>query len=75
MTLLFAMRHDEQGGEMAITDHRGKLLWGTILPGMQRTPLIIELEPVGYLASSAASSEPSAITMATVDRPSLASNR
>lgn len=39
------------GGDLAILDHDGKLLWGLLAPAAQREALILELEPVGFLAS------------------------
>ncbi len=43
------------GGELAILDHDDTLLWGLLTPDAPRVPLILELEPVGFLASHLAS--------------------
>jgi signal transduction histidine kinase len=50
------------GGDFAITDDAGKTLWGTGSPDARREPLIVELEPVGYLLSHSAS--PAALSAA-----------
>lgn len=45
--------HDLLGTELAITDEFGKVQWGLASPGANREPLILELEPIGYLVSAA----------------------
>lgn len=42
------------GGDFAMTDDAGKTLWGQPSPEARREPLILELEPVGYLLSRSA---------------------
>lgn len=42
-------------GDLAILDYDGKLLWGLLAPAARREALILELEPVGFLASVALS--------------------
>ena len=44
-------------GDLAILDYDGKLLWGLLAPAARREALILELEPVGFLASVALSPE------------------
>lgn len=41
--------------DLALLDHDDKLLWGVLAPGAQRQALVIELEPIGFIASTAAS--------------------
>ncbi|MGE5471277.1 MAG: sensor histidine kinase [Bacteroidota bacterium] len=43
------------GGEAAILDAAGRACWGGVADGARREPLILELEAVGYLASTTAS--------------------
>ncbi|UCV18625.1 sensor histidine kinase [Ferribacterium limneticum] len=43
------------GGDFAMIDNAGKTLWGQPSPEARREPLILELEPVGYLLSRTAS--------------------
>lgn len=50
------------GGDFAMTDETGKTLWGQPSPEARREPLILELEPLGYLLSSSAS--PAALSAA-----------
>lgn len=50
------------GGDFAITDDAGQTLWGLSSTEARREPLILELEPVGYLVSQTASA--SALTAA-----------
>lgn len=42
------------GGDAAILDHDETLLWGMLKPGAQRQSVILELEPIGFVASSTA---------------------
>lgn len=37
------------GGDAAITDAQGRILWGVPVTDARREPLVLELEPVGYL--------------------------
>jgi signal transduction histidine kinase len=41
------------GRELAICDAAGHILWGMLPPAARRLPLIIELEPLGWLAADA----------------------
>lgn len=41
------------GDDCAILDADGTVLWGTLPEGAAREPLVVELEPVGYLAAAA----------------------
>jgi signal transduction histidine kinase len=50
------------GGDFAIADDAGKTLWGVPSPDARREPLILELEPVGYLVSRSA--RPAALSAA-----------
>ena len=50
------------GGDFAMTDGAGSAFWGRPSPEARREPLVLELEPVGYLLSSTAS--PAALTAA-----------
>lgn len=50
------------GGDFAMTDDTGKTLWGQTSPEARREPLILELEPLGYLLSGSAS--PAALSAA-----------
>jgi two-component system, NtrC family, sensor kinase len=43
------------GGDFAMTDAAGKTLWGLSSSDARREPLVLELEPVGYIVSSKAS--------------------
>lgn len=43
------------GGDVALLDAAGHTLWGLLSPGARREALILELEPIGFLASSTAS--------------------
>lgn len=42
-------------GDLAILDRNGELLWGLAAPDARREALVLELEPAGFLASTAAS--------------------
>lgn len=42
------------GGDVAIADLQGRALWGVIAANARREPVVLELEPVGYLLSSSA---------------------
>src|SRR5574343_2077552 len=42
------------GGEAAIPDATGKTCWGICSGDARREPLILELEPIGYIASATA---------------------
>ena len=42
--------------ELAISDAAGQTLWGIAPPNAQRLPLILELEPIGYLLGHASDS-------------------
>jgi two-component system, NtrC family, sensor kinase len=50
-------------GDVAILDHDETLLWGVFSPSASRQPVVLELEPIGFLASQTA--EPSALVAAT----------
>lgn len=39
------------GGQLAICDASGHVLWGMLPPSARRLPLVIELEPIGWLAA------------------------
>lgn len=41
------------GRELAICDAAGRVLWGILPPAARRQPLIIELEPLGWLVADA----------------------
>lgn len=41
------------GGRVALLDGAGALIWGELADGAARAPLVLELEPVAYLAASA----------------------
>ena len=43
------------GGDAAILDRDGKAVWGIADSAARREPLILELEPIGFVASGAAS--------------------
>lgn len=43
------------GGDVAILDAAGHTLWGLLSPDARREALIVELEPIGFLASRTAS--------------------
>jgi signal transduction histidine kinase len=43
-------------GDLAILDFDETLLWGVLAPAARRQPLVLELEPIGFIASAAASS-------------------
>ena len=43
-------------GDLAISDAAGQTLWGIAPPDAQRLPLILELEPIGYLLGHASDS-------------------
>ncbi len=45
------------GGEAAILDASGRTAWGLSSGAAQRVPLILELEPLGYIASATARPE------------------
>ena len=47
------------GGDAAILDALGKVCWGELTEAAQRAPLVLELEPIAYLASATAT--PSAL--------------
>ncbi|HLO65231.1 MAG TPA: ATP-binding protein [Azonexus sp.] len=42
------------GGDAALLDYDDTLLWGVLTPGAQRQPVILELEAIGFVASSTA---------------------
>ncbi len=42
------------GGDVAILDAAGKVAWGVLGAAARREPLVLELEPVGFLASATA---------------------
>lgn len=42
------------GGDAAIVDGQGRILWGIALEGARREPVVLELEPIGYLLSNSA---------------------
>jgi len=42
------------GGDVAVLDAEEQLLWGRLDPAARREALILELEPVGFLASNSA---------------------
>lgn len=42
------------GGDAALIDAAGRALWGVPAAAARRVPLVLELEPVGYLASATA---------------------
>jgi two-component system NtrC family sensor kinase len=42
-------------GDLAILDYDETLLWGVLAPAARRQPLVLELEPIGFIASAAAS--------------------
>lgn len=50
------------GGDFAMTDDAGRALWGQPSLEARREPLILELEPLGYLLSNSAS--PAALSAA-----------
>lgn len=41
-------------GDLAILDYDEKLLWGELAAEARRQPLILELEPIGFIASASA---------------------
>lgn len=42
------------GGDVAILDASQRVVWGVLAAASRREPLVLELEPVGYLASATA---------------------
>ncbi|PKO90034.1 MAG: two-component sensor histidine kinase [Betaproteobacteria bacterium HGW-Betaproteobacteria-12] len=40
------------GGDLAICDRAGHVLWGLLPPAARREPLIVELEPIGWLCGA-----------------------
>lgn len=40
------------GGDFAILDANGAVLWGTLAEGALREPVVVELEPIGYVAAA-----------------------
>jgi len=42
------------GGDAAIIDSQGRTLWGIATEGARRDPVVLELEPIGYLLSESA---------------------
>ena len=42
-------------GDLAILDYDETLLWGVLAPAARRQPLVLELEPIGFIACAAAS--------------------
>ncbi len=51
------------GGELAILDFDERLLWGALAPSARRQPVVLELEPIGFVAGEAV--EPAALAAAT----------
>lgn len=47
--------HANLGGDAALLDAKEKVLWGVLTAEARREPIILELEPIGYLASRTAS--------------------
>lgn len=45
---------DLLGGDLAILDFDDTLLWGSLSPSAERRPVVLELEPVGFVASEIA---------------------
>lgn len=43
---------DLLGGATAIVDGQGKVLWGVAPPQARQEPLVVELEPIGFVASA-----------------------
>jgi len=43
------------GGDLAIVGPEGDIMWGIASPDAHREPLILELEPIGYLLSASSS--------------------
>ena len=50
-------------GDLAILDYDETLLWGVLAPAARRQPLVLELEPIGFIASAAASEAVSAAAL------------
>jgi two-component system NtrC family sensor kinase len=50
-------------GDLAILDYDETLLWGVLAPAARRQPLVLELEPIGFIASAAASGAASAAAL------------
>lgn len=46
--------HELLGGKLAILDKHGKVLWGELSPEARREPLVLELEPHGFICSDQA---------------------
>jgi two-component system, NtrC family, sensor kinase len=42
------------GGDVAVLDGDGGLLWGRLSADARREPLVLELEPIGFIASNSA---------------------
>ena len=50
-------------GDLAILDYDETLLWGVLAPAARRQPLVLELEPIGFIASAAPSGAVSAAAL------------
>jgi len=51
-------------GDLAILDYDETLLWGVLAPAARRQPLVLELEPIGFIACAAATGVVSAAALA-----------
>ncbi|WP_374681009.1 sensor histidine kinase [Accumulibacter sp.] len=51
------------GSDLAILDFDERLLWGVLAPSARRQPVVLELEPIGYVAGEAV--QPAALAAAT----------
>lgn len=45
------------GGDLALADGSGRIVWGTASPGARQQPVVIELDPVATLYSASASAD------------------
>lgn len=45
------------GGDLALADGSGRIVWGTASPGARRQAVVIELDPVATLCSASASAD------------------
>ena len=50
-------------GDLAILDYDETLLWGVLAPAARQQALVLELEPIGFIASAAASGAVSAAAL------------